>query len=374
MTQEHLHRVYTRASETAGRVQRKIESAHRGLIGRAIAKMATEHGLCDGPEREFFDGEARKASMTEVTRLGRANEVQAHFSFPTPGDPHRVFLSWDAAARAMSTTSGPRGGFAVGIDLLDPVDILRPFSITGNLPVQTIQLGGQGSIPLTNSGVNVTWQGGDGVQVVAADPALGSGSLVPRTAIALTQFSRQLEAQSPNYYDFLARLLMRGAGTALDRALLNGAGGAEPLGLLNLPSLAKVTGASLPWSGANSILRMRRTVGDASADNSSVAWIGTPTVRETLGAREVVATSGRFVWDSGQIDGRPAFVTTDLPAGTLLLGDFSRVIVGFWAGGVAIEVDPHNDYNKGLSAMRVVMICDACPLNTATFVAATGVS
>ena len=72
------------------------------------------------------------------------------------------------------------------------------------------------------------------------------------------------------------------------------------------------------------ILNAQRLASASGAVDSRLSWVGAPTVRETLAARERISTSGRFLWEDGRIAGNVALATPDAPASTLLVGDFAH--------------------------------------------------
>ena len=74
-------------------------------------------------------------------------------------------------------------------------------------------------------------------------------------------------------------------------------------------------------------------------------------MRETLGAREKVSGSGRFLCDDGRIAGSPAFATPDALAATLFVGAFREAVLALFGPGVEARVDRQNNYNAGLIAL-----------------------
>jgi HK97 family phage major capsid protein len=265
-----------------------------------------------------------------------------------------------ANSRAMATTPGPKGGYAVGVDGLPAVDPLWQDSTIGVTGVEIIEgLANNAAIPRGTGAVSVSWQSGEGVAPSAVDETLGSISVTPKTVIATVQASVQLLRQSPALLDFLSRLLLRKVRSAFDNALLQGTGASgQPQGLANLATasgIQQVSGASLAWSG---IENAQRLVSASGVPDSRVTWVGAPTVRETLGQRERVSTSGRFIWDDAGISGRPALSTPDAPAATLFVGDFSQAVLALFGPGIELRFDPHNNYAAGLCAFQVLAMAD----------------
>jgi HK97 family phage major capsid protein len=177
-----------------------------------------------------------------------------------------------------------------------------------------------------------------------------------------------LRQAGPAVTDFLERLLLRSVRQSFDTALLQGTGGAQPQGLSKLPTatgIQEVSGGSLAWSG---VLSVQRLVTLAGVPDSAVTWVGAPTVRETLSAREKVSTSGRFIWENSAIAGSPAFCTPDAPSATLFCGAFSNAVLALFGPGIETRFDPHNDYAKGLAAFQAFAMADIVFPQPAAFV------
>ena len=175
--------------------------------------------------------------------------------------------------------------------------------------------------------------------------------------------------------DFLARWLVRSALASFDTALLQGTGASgQPQGLANLSTasgLQQVSGASLAWSG---VLNAQRLASASGVPDSRLTWVGAPTVRETLGARERIATSGRFLWEDGRIAGNTAIATPDAPASTLFVGDFSQAVLACSGRALKFATTRNNNFNAGLVAFQVLAICDLVFVQPAAFVRVSAIS
>jgi len=280
---------------------------------------------------------------------------------------------WDwlrSEQRAMATSPGGKGGYAVGVDMLPAADPLWQDSVIGTAGVQIIEgLTGNATIPRGTGAVTTTWQTPEGNAPAAVDATLGSVSVVAKTIISTIQCSVQLVRQGPALADFLVRLLLRSVRAALDTALLQGTGASgQPMGLANLSTasgLQQVSGTSLAWAG---ILNAQRLASASGVPDSKMTWIGAPSVRETLAARERASGGGRFLWDDGRIAGAPALATLDAPAATLFVGDFSQCVLALFGPGIEVRFDPANNYNGGLVAYQVLCVCDIVFPQPAAFV------
>ena len=75
------------------------------------------------------------------------------------------------------------------------------------------------------------------------------------------------------------------------------------MGLINVPDVT-TSGTSLDLSA---VLAMRAAV--SGANDTKLAWITTPAVRQVLAARQVFTGSSSALWSANQLDGRPAYVS-----------------------------------------------------------------
>ena len=85
-------------------------------------------------------------------------------------------------------------------------------------------------------------------------------------------------------------------------------------------------------------------LGKLEEDNvpsGNAAFICHPTDYATLAATVVDSGSGRFVVENGAILGRRVVQSTLATAGTVILGDYSHLIVAMF-GGTDLIVDPYS--------------------------------
>jgi HK97 family phage major capsid protein len=291
-------------------------------------------------------------------------------------DSCRLWLPFNAI-RTMASTPGSKGGYLVGTDTGSPVDVLRPRSIAASAGMQILPGLRDGVVfPKVATSTTATWidENGVGESGTVPDespPTLGGVSATPKTAIATIKFSLQLLRQGEAVEPFLRAQLLGAVGELIDRAVLAGAGGRAPLGLLSTPGINTTTGGSYAHASA---LEQREEVLAAGANEDNLRWVGAPAVQEVLGARELVADTGRFVWDTDGILGRPAQATKNAPSGTLVLGDFSTVVLGIFGPGIRIDIDPSQNFNSGGLVARVLLMCDVAFLQPSAFSVATSVS
>lgn len=180
----------------------------------------------------------------------------------------------------------------------------------------------------------------ESTQITPSSPTLSQIGSTPKTVGIVVNFSRQLSLQS-NAENFIRRELMRSIGTAVDQAIISGSGVEQPIGILNTSGINSVTGTSFDMAAAVS---MKRKVADANADDSTISYLTTPSVRELLENREKTLSTGNgFIWDNDIVAGKPANVSTDVPSATLICGSFPKtyplaeVTIGERRGEAATE-------------------------------------
>ena len=199
----------------------------------------------------------------------------------------------------------------------------------------------------------------------------GQVALTPRLYGAMIQMSDRFARRAPTAEQFIGTQLVRATAHAADQGVVNGSGSSEPLGLLNDANVASESGTSLGWTGALDMLEKLATAG---LDDANVSWIAAPGVREILQAREVIATSGRFIRDADRVANWPAFATSEMPSGSLLVGDFSHVILGMWGVAPTVEINPFQDFWKGLIAARIIVAMDVALPQAGAVVKSTSVT
>jgi hypothetical protein len=123
------------------------------------------------------------------------------------------------------------------------------------------------------------------------------------------------------------------------------------------------------------VLNMKENISTQDAPDDSIAFIGTPAVRELLEGRERAAGNG-FIWDDDRVASKPAYASTDVPASTLICGAWSEVIVGLWGSGFVFELNPYDatGFKTGIIQARVLMSADVAVAHATAFCLASSVT
>lgn len=232
-------------------------------------------------------------------------------------------------------------------------------------------LRGNVAIPKFGSGLETGWVT-EGQAVPEAEMSFDQVTLTPRHCGGKTEMSRQLIQQSSPAIEQLVRedlsfLIAR----QIDRAIINGSGAAgEPLGILQTPGIQTI--ADLPDTWAE-VLAMLEMLDDVEIANGR--WLTSAAVRTALASTEKVPGSGSgFLYDGGSLAGLPLSASKSVPAGTLILGDFSQVMLGVWSE-VDILVNPYAEpaYSRGGVQVRAMATVDTAVRHPQGFVVATEV-
>jgi HK97 family phage major capsid protein len=366
LTAYHAGRIAEFEAQSSRQKQRN-DKRLPARLDRMLAMMGST-GL-EGAEAEFAAETAKFAP--ELPQIGGAD-------FSVKGHRHRVYLPFEFLGRDLNVASGSAGGYLVGLDVASPQDILRPVSLAIAAGISVLPgLQGTTTLPHTSATSSVQWMANEGSAASASDPTLAAATLSPKIAIATFNWSHRFAKSASDPEGWARRELLRTAGQVVDQAVLQGAGSSgEPTGLVNTANVGVQSGTSLANSG---VLAMKGNAGTANVQEGSIAFIGTPAVRQLLEGRERAAGNG-YVWERGVVAGCPAFASTEMPSGSLICGPMNQVWLGMW-GGLIVESNPYGDRNnlnffrQGLVMWRVVLAVDvglSCP--AAAFTLASSVT
>jgi len=259
-------------------------------------------------------------------------------------------------------TVGGTGSNLVATDHLATgfIDVLRNRSvIAGLVPTVLDGLVGDVSIPKKTASTTGYWFAGDGADsITESDITLSAVSLTPHFLGGLSDFSYKLLKQStPGIDQIIQQDLVDTLAVALDSAALNGTGTSnQPEGIITNSSINADTYTTAPaWAD---ILNMETLIAADNADVSSMSYLTTPAIAAGLKAKDKGTDTGRFVLEGGQMNGYNTVVTNQMPADTILLGDFSSLLFGIWGKGVEVAVDNSTHFASGSVRVRAIMTAD----------------
>jgi HK97 family phage major capsid protein len=354
----HAHRM-VRQADDALRLMTRSEQRAPSLV-EGITDLRSGHGL-KGFTREYLE------------EWSRAQNID--FDHKNPTWPYSI-LSTRATPLAAGQ-GGAAGGFIVGAENQELEDIFRPYSPFLKSGVTVIGgLESNALFPRVTQDVTGQWMTSETASLTEAPPLLGSMATQPKTYGNTFRWTRQMQLQAAHMLEpSLRRLSAKSAIQGVDLAAITGVGGVGvPLGLLNQQGIGTQSGTS--YSHANS-WTTRATLASANVDDTAIAWLGATGVRTILAARERAA-GDEFIWGStDQITGRSANVSTIVPSGTLIAGDWSQLVYAFFGPGFQIDVTPFGsaaDFQVGNMTMRLLVSVDVILMHPAAFVSITGVT
>ena len=98
---------------------------------------------------------------------------------------------------------------------------------------------------------------------------------------------------------------------------------------------------------------------------------------QTLKGRQRFSSTDSPLWAGaihrGIVEGIPALATKQMPASTVLYGDYSACYVLDY-GGLKLRVNPHQDFNRGFVGIRASWMVDIAVRYPLSFSVATSVS
>ncbi len=276
-----------------------------------------------------------------------------------------------------SVTKGGSGGNLIADDYMagEFITTLREILITGRLGARILTgLEGNVVIPKQLSDAAVGWIAGDGSdEISASDPTFAQITMSPTTVGAQSTFSRKMLLRSnPTTEQLLKQSLTGSIARAIDTVAINGDGaGNKPTGLLNLSiNSATYTNGGSPSFG--DVMDLEGTIAADDADFGNLAYACPASLASTLKQTEIVATTGQMIWSvgndrgQGHMNGYAAYTSNLIPAGYLLFGNWSDLLIGFWSG-VDILVDPYTRANYGDVIITAMQDCDVAIRHTESF-------
>lgn len=341
--------------------------------------------LREAPDAKIGMGERdiRQYSLVRAIRAAasgnwRGAELELEASRATAErlrkEPRGFFVPLDVMERRDMTVGTPTaGGNLVATDLLAQsfIELLRNRLVVQRAGARVLGgLVGDVAIAKQTGGATGYWVAESG-SPTESNLTVGQVTMTPHTVGAFTDMSRKLLKQSSLDVEALVRDdLASVLALAIDRAALHGSGTSnEPTGIANTSGIGSVVGGT---NGANptwaNIVALETAVATANADMGALAYVTNANVRGYLKTAEKSASTGQFIWESGNtpLNGYPALVSSqvrnDLDKGTsvgicsaIFFGNWRDLLIGMW-GGLDILVDPYTGGTSG--TVRVVAFQD----------------
>jgi HK97 family phage major capsid protein len=271
---------------------------------------------------------------------------------------------WDGVSdelRAMSEGTDSAGGFLVPNILSDTFyDMVRNRSVAIAAGVQTIPMESDNlTLAKSTADPTVAWKA-ESAAITAADPTLAAVTLAPKTVVAMTKVSLELWQDGRNIDKIIQTILAGAVAAELDRVVLLGSGtGDEPEGIKNTTGIGSI---SMGTNGAavtdfSQLITATRDVQNAAGGLvTGLAAVQAPRTASEYAA--LTATDNQPLQAPAYLSDLNRLVTSAMPitetqgtatdASTVLLGDFSQVLLGVRSG---IVVEASRD--AGFSTLEV---------------------
>lgn len=308
-------------------------------------------------------------------------ELEAHRALCDrlgPCQPNTFRVPQEVLERDLTVASATGGGYLKAGTAVSFVEAMRASSVL--LRAGALHLPGLvGDLVLARESAEGTayWLPTEGTPATESQQTFGAVSLRPKNLVGIMVLSQQLVRQvSPAVEQALMASLGKTVGKAYDRGGINGSGASgEPTGILNTAGLGTVVGTSLGHAG---LVELQSDLADSEVEASAetASYITTPTVAKLLKGR-YIGSGAVPLWSGnlwrGEIEGLAASATKQMPAATMLFGDFSQVVIGDW-GGLSIEVNPYHHFPSGKVSMRAWYTADVAVRHPAAFSAAVSIT
>ena len=361
---EFKRALYVSQTETA-RPPTEVGLSASEVTQYSLLRQISALGLVPGPPRESLEMEAHRAIAKQI------------------GDPqndHVFYVPLEIQRRDLSAAVANAGGFLVG----RPHDgsfigVLRNRSVAFRMGATRLSgLKGNLPIPRQSSPSGAVWLANETQQATPSDAGFGDITLTPKIVSGFTRISRQLAMQSsPAAEAIVTSDLGSTVSVAADLGALDGSGASgQPLGIRNTPGVGSVTGTSLSKAGINDF-QTDLLDSNAVLNPSALGFVTTPAVASILNQRVAFTGTASPLWagplHDGQIDGIRAMSTKQVPAGTMIYGDWSELLIGEW-GVLAIEVDPFTVFQTFKIGVRAMYTIDIAVRHATSFSVAISIT
>lgn len=318
-------------------------------------------------------------SRQVAAKLNKAPSKEKFFvPFDVMNDPKRITpgAQRHLGQRDLSTGAGG-GGFLVETDNMGFIEFLRNRSVAFRMGTRRMSgLQGDVTIPRQSAAATAYWLGNETTQITESAPTIVQIALSPKNVGAYTEISRQLLLQSsPDAEGVVTADLARVVATAADLAVLNGSGASgQPEGILQTSGIGSVTGTSLGFAG---VLEFQSDVATANVEPTRGGYVTTPAVASLMAQRVKFSNTASPLWDGNLWDGNmcgfPAMSSNQMPAATMLFGDFSDTIVGEW-GVLEVEVNPYANFQAGIIGVRAIYSLDVAVTRPFSYSSASSIT
>ena len=228
-------------------------------------------------------------------------------------------------------------------------------------------------VPRGTSAVTSSFLSLDGsADITEGTPTMDSVSFSPTSLGCFTEVSHKLLLQSSVDMDnYLRNLMSESIANKLDLAVIHGSGSSgQPTGMLNATGINTETYSSaIAYADLANALS---TLANDSIPLSSLVWVVNPAEYGSLQVKDKGTDTGAYLLETennpndinqvGNMLGYPCYVSEHVPAGEVLLARPQHSALAFF-GGLELDVNPYQDFQKGVVGIRAIQDFDFEVLN-----------
>ena len=312
--------------------------------GVTIKTPVAESGMSDVETRAFSVRKLMLASATGDWKDAGLERAACEAAAKSLGRQAKgFFLPTEYLVRASDMVVGTpeKGGNLVANELRASsfIEALQARLMINRMGATVLDgLTGNLSIPKELTSAVAGWVGEDGV-ASRTGMTVGQIGVKPHTATAKSEISRRMLLQSSLSAEALITKSLQGAiARAIDMVSIKGGGASEPVGLLGgrLSAGRKIDVALADKFAWGDIVDLETMVATADADFGSLGYLTNAKIRGDLKQTQFANSLG-FIWSNGadgmgQLNGYNAGVTSQMPAETMIFGNWADLILAFWSG------------------------------------------
>lgn len=324
---------------------------------RAVFLEQAERGQPADPSLEQVEN---RISIMDVLRSqmegrsvdGAAAEYSQEVERRTGKKANGIFVPMGLLEQRVNTTTSASDIVPTDHRPDQYISALREQLVARQLGVRVLTgLTGNLSIPKYGTGLTTGWVA-ENSPVPDGDMSFDSVGLEAKHVGGKTEMSRQLIQQSsPDIEQLVRSDLAFLIAKQIDRAIIAGTGtNNEPLGVINSTNIQTASLATLDWTA---VMAMVQQLEDEEITGGT--WLTTGDVKTILATTLKEAGIAGYLLDGGQMADRALRVTRHMTGGSIVLGDWSQVLLGVWSE-LDLLVNPFAEpaYSRGGVQVRAM--------------------
>jgi len=280
----------------------------------------------------------------------------------------------------LTVANAAGGGYLVGTSTGGSfIEALRNRTVAFRLGAQ--RLPGQRenlTIPKQSGTATAQFMPTEGTAATESQQTFTQVTAMPKLCIAHTEVSAKLLLQSnPAAEGIVTDDLAGVLGVAADDTILNGNGTAgTPTGIRFTSGVGSFSGTTLGLTG---LMDAQEDVlmANAMLNPATLGYAAAVGVAKLLKGRQRFTGTDTPMWQGplhdGAVEGVRAISSQQVPAATMIYGDWSQILVPEW-GALAVGINPFANFPAGIVGIRAMWAMDVIVRHAASFTVATSVT